>query len=246
MEKIKLVNFDYKSILGESDPYKILGVDNKAELDEISKKYKEFAKEFHPDRHTSKSQQERKEIEDIFSKITSAFNILKDPEQRKRYDYDLEVKKVISRAHNNVDPKQTTYNFDPRKTVIGGFTLNQGFTDNKVDAKELKQNKAELSFQNGLEKLRKGQLDLAIADFQSAIDLNGNIAKYHSSLGLAMIQKGWNGYAQAEFKVALSIDPNDSIAKQNYTIPNNNLTDTTKKTSDNGILSKVKNLFKKS
>jgi curved DNA-binding protein CbpA len=246
MVNTRAISENYKLILNESDPYIILGVDNQSSLEEISKKYKDFAKEFHPDRHTSKSNQEKKEIEEIFTKITSAFNILKDPEQRKRYDYELEVKKVIAKAKNLADPKQTTCSFDPRKTIAGGFTLNQGFTDNKFDAKELKNNKAELNFQNGLDKLRKGQLDLAITDFQAAIELNGNLAKYHSNLGLAMLQKGWNGYAQAEFKVALSIDPEDKIAKQNNSFTNNNITDNNKKQTESGIISKVKNLFKKS
>lgn len=248
MEKTKQMSWEtYKYILNESSPYKILGVEANATSEDINIKYKSFAKEFHPDKHVTKPDNEKKEISAIFTKITSAFNTLKDPEERKRFDYESELNKIKEQAEKNKNALKNTFNgVDPRQTMLGGFTLNNAFTDNKIDANELKKNKAELDFQNGNDKLRKGQLDLAIADLQSAIELNGKIAKYHSYLGLAMQQKGWNGYAQAEFKVALSLDPNDKIAKENYQTVNKEDNKQEKKNNDSGILNKVKNLFKKS
>lgn len=239
METVK--QLDYKEILSETDLYKILGVNNNAHLDEISEKYKRFAKDLHPDKHINKTPEEKKQITDIFTKITSAFNTLKDPQQRKKYDYELDLKKIMLNASNIVAPKSNIEG-SSNKIVITNTNI---FTDAQIDTKALKKKKAEESFESAIKNLNEGNLDSAISDFRNAIDLNGSVAKYHSNLGLAMIQKGWNGYAQAEFKVALVLDPEDKIAKQNYTFPNNNLTVTSKKTEHNGIISKVKNLFKK-
>lgn len=234
METVK--QMDYKTILNENDLYKILGVNNNADLKEISDKYKDFAKTLHPDRHINKSPEEKKEIEEVFTKITSAFNVLKDTEQRKKYDYELDLKKIMMNATNIVDPK-----FNNSKPSINTSI----FTDSNIDPKEIKRKKAESSFESAMQKLGAGQLDAAISDLRSAIDLNGNVAKYHSQLGLAMVQKGWNGYAQAEFKVALVLDPEDKIAKQNYVPSNNTSINSAKKNEQSGIMSKVKNLFKK-
>ena len=58
----------------------------------------------------------------------------------------------------------------------------------------------------------QGLMDEAITHLQDAINLNPQIAKYHSYLGLMAMKKNWNAYAIAEFKVALSFDPDDEIA----------------------------------
>ncbi len=240
MDNIKNIN---KSFLNENDPYKIFDANKETSLEDISKTYKIYAKEYHPDRHSTKSESERKEIADIFSRISSAYNKLKDPEQRKRYDYELDLEKLkIERQNVKPDFRNTLNGFDPRQTVIGGFNLNN-LTDNKIDIQELKNNKAELSFQNGKEKFSQSDFERAIADFQTSIELNSQIAKYHTYLGLAMMKKGWNGYAIAEFKISLTIDPNDKIAKNNLDLLNK---DSEKETKDNkGFFDKFKWIFKK-
>ena len=57
-----------------------------------------------------------------------------------------------------------------------------------------------------------------------------------------MKKKSWNGYAQAEFKVALNYDPKDKIALKNYK-PSNSVKNRTKKTNI-GLLDKIKSFFK--
>lgn len=63
------------------DPYEVLGVSRTASQDEIKKRYRALAKELHPDLNPGKP-----DIEDRFKRVTGAYDILSDPEQRGRYD----------------------------------------------------------------------------------------------------------------------------------------------------------------
>ena len=63
------------------DPYAVLGVDKTASDAEISKVYRKLAKELHPDLKPGD-----KEAEERFKEVSAAYNLLKDPEQRARYD----------------------------------------------------------------------------------------------------------------------------------------------------------------
>ena len=62
------------------DYYKTLGVDRKASADEIKRAYRALARKYHPDVNKQASAQEQ------FKKVTEAYEVLKDPDKRKRYD----------------------------------------------------------------------------------------------------------------------------------------------------------------
>lgn len=64
------------------DYYKVLGVDRGASDSEIAKAYKKLALKYHPD----KSDQQDNSSGETFKRITEAYNVLHDPEQRKCYD----------------------------------------------------------------------------------------------------------------------------------------------------------------
>lgn len=63
-----------------TDYYAVLGVDSGAAPAEVDARYRELAKELHPDRNADPDDQER------FKRISAAYTALKDPSTRSAYD----------------------------------------------------------------------------------------------------------------------------------------------------------------
>jgi molecular chaperone DnaJ len=62
------------------DYYKTLGVDKKASQDEIKRAYRKLARQHHPDTNKNAGAEEQ------FKRISEAYDVLGDPEKRKKYD----------------------------------------------------------------------------------------------------------------------------------------------------------------
>src|SRR5215213_1944771 len=63
-----------------TDYYNVLGVDKKASQDAIKKAYRKLARQYHPDTNKDAGAEER------FKQISEAYDVLGDPEKRKKYD----------------------------------------------------------------------------------------------------------------------------------------------------------------
>ena len=67
--------------MAKRDYYDVLGVNKKADDQEIKKAYRKLAKKYHPDTNPGD-----KKAEQLFKEVTEAYNVLSDKEKRKLYD----------------------------------------------------------------------------------------------------------------------------------------------------------------
>ena len=65
----------------EKDYYKILGIKKSAKTKDIKKQYRELARKHHPD-----ANQGSKKSEEIFKRISEAYEVLGNAKSRKEYD----------------------------------------------------------------------------------------------------------------------------------------------------------------
>ncbi len=85
------------------DYYEVLGLDKSASQEDIKKAYRKLAKEYHPDLHP-----DDKGASEKFTKINEAYEVLGDPEKRKKYD--MFGSNYNFQQGQNFDP--SSYGFD--------------------------------------------------------------------------------------------------------------------------------------
>lgn len=208
-------------VLNENNLYKVLGVSEDASLEDISKAYRLIAKELHPDLNHDLLPDEKKQAGAIFQKITAAFNTLKDSEERTKYDVNVEAQKF--REESIKKSTESRKKEEEKQQNSNTFTFKQvKFVDlEKVreEQKNLEKQKSTETFNKAKSLLENKRFDEGAEILKTLVEASPNEAKYHSYLGLALEGKGWAGYAQAEFKVALHYDANDEIAKKYYKQP---------------------------
>lgn len=88
-----------------TDYYKLLGVLPTATTEEIKKAYRQLALKYHPDRNSGD-----KNSEAFFKKVTEAYTILSDPEERENYNWEYRKGQQTSSNQNQqqkrAEPKQ--------------------------------------------------------------------------------------------------------------------------------------------
>ncbi len=67
--------------MSKRDYYEVLGLDKNASEDDIKKSYRKLAKQYHPDLNP-----DNKEAEQRFKEVNEAYEVLKDPNKKARYD----------------------------------------------------------------------------------------------------------------------------------------------------------------
>ncbi|MFC1837937.1 DnaJ domain-containing protein [Thermodesulfobacteriota bacterium] len=97
--------------------YELLGVDKKAEPDEIKHAYREKLKDWHPDKNPDR----REEAEEMTKTLNIAYDVLSDPEKRKNYNRILRFSngKDYGRYVNDTSfSNKVNMNAGPLKRII--------------------------------------------------------------------------------------------------------------------------------
>ena len=104
------------------DYYTILGVDRSASQDEIQNAYRKLARKYHPDVN--------KELgaEDTFKDVGEAYEVLKDPEKRKKYDRYGSAWKAAQESGGAPPPGYEDVWFDIRGVPDDAFSGSSEFS----------------------------------------------------------------------------------------------------------------------
>lgn len=124
---VLLVNFSAVNGLidglycGKHNCYSVLGVERDASKAEISKMYRQLAKKHHPDMH--KTAEAKEVAAEKFTLIATAYEVLKDDESRKDYDYMLDNPDKVYGHYYRYYRRQMSPKVDARIVIAVTITV---------------------------------------------------------------------------------------------------------------------------
>jgi curved DNA-binding protein CbpA len=173
------------------DHYEVIDVARLATIDEIKNAYHSLARRFHPDRFHQSDAELRNKVESAFARIAHAYEILSEESLRTGYDAKRSPKP------GPTPPKPATKPMGPNGATPSAPT---------PDAI-----RAETSFQNGLDALKRNRYDEAIRFLAEAAMLAPREARYRAHYGHALIrQSNTRRIAETELQAALSLEPENT------------------------------------
>lgn len=200
--------------LWEEDLYEILDVDENATPEEVRKAYKKLAIELHPDRFPDDAEK-REEATARFGKITNAYNVLRDEEERAEYDF--------ARRLGFANQAKAPGKGDAGDEDDGGLS-------------DARKSQAINQFDQGKNAHKNKNFSKAIQFYKEAARLDPTVADYPAFLGLAYTQQGLKTPAQKAFEQAYKLDKKHKLVRQHYLQPGT-------KQASGGILAAIMKLF---
>jgi curved DNA-binding protein CbpA len=179
--------------------YQILGVPRSADQDTLKQTYHRLARRFHPDRfHQDPSLHSR--VEDAFAKIAHAYETLRDKSGRAAYDLKLEREKDTRPA---TEPGREQPAQQPAKPATMTPPVAQSSSTPAAGVQ-----RAEDSFQRGMDALKIGKAAQAIAFFAEAARLEPKVSRYRAQYGQVLaVHEQMRHRAEAELQAAILLEP---------------------------------------
>jgi curved DNA-binding protein CbpA len=206
--------------LWEEDLYELLGVEEASTPEEIKKAYKKLAIELHPDRFPDDAAK-REEATVQFGKITNAYNILKDEEERAEYDF---ARRLGFAGSGGPGPSGGAKAAGGAKGAGGKDEAQQakggtGPIEDEGGVSEARRNQAQNQFDLGKIAHKGKNWAKAIQHYKEAARLDPAVADYPAYLGLAYTQQGLKTPALKAFEQAYKLDRKHAIVKEHYSPP---------------------------
>jgi Flp pilus assembly protein TadD len=164
--------------------YELLNISHKAPVNEIKQAYFGLAKRFHPDLfHKQADAKTQSRIQHAFTEIAHAYEILRDEETRKTYDFKL---RRLLQELERLSPEQRNKPKVEQKTL--------------TEASEI--------FEHGFNLLMEENYEQALPYILRAVHLAPETARYHAYYGkLLSIDKNQRFKAEAELQTAIKLEP---------------------------------------
>lgn len=164
--------------------YDILGVSNKAGIDELKRSYFALAKMFHPDKYHATGGEVRRRVQSAFTELAQAHETLKTVESRDVYDYRM--RKELA---------------DREKRLAAGDTGNLS----------LQIEQAAENFERGFTLLMDEEHEASLPFLARAVHFAPKNARYHAYFGKALSSDPHQRHkAESEMQTALKLDPNNA------------------------------------
>lgn len=113
--------------------YKLLGINAKADRDEVRKAYYKKLKQYHPDVYKG----DKVFAESMTSRLTEAYKVLRDDDLKKEHDKQFGTYKVKKEKSKNTSTKATVnyYYASTQANTVNGNRSQQNNDTNKVNTK---------------------------------------------------------------------------------------------------------------
>lgn len=195
--------------------YEIFGLEADASSDEIRNSYFEFAKKYHPDRITNAPDPGLNEMANfVFSEINRAYDTLSDINKKRQYDID----KITNNDDNGSGPDKSI----ERASLLHRKAKTLFNQKNYWEATTLLEEAIRLNPDRGAYFLLLGMSQMNIPtmtraaekNLTTATDLDPWSPEAFVALGLLFRNENMTKRAEGFFRKAISINPENTIAKK--------------------------------
>lgn len=212
---------EFHAAMEQKDYYEVLGVSRDSTLDEIRDSYYQLVKHFHPDVNPNADHETRARAEEIFTRITTAYETLSQQDKRRQYDTHEELTVLKSQAK---------YIYEAEMTFKKGITLliqrNYAEAEKYIrEAVQMNPEEAAYLGAHGWTKFlaaedKSSVLDEVKNSLEKAIKMNDKIPENQYYLGCIYKHTDDLRNAAKYFQKAIELDPDYIEAKREVRLLN--------------------------
>lgn len=194
-----------------SNFFQLLGVQRYSDIEEVRKNYYALAKELHPDKFQKESMKDiRPLMENLFSRISEAYDVLSNKKQRKDYEEELfeDVKtktRVLEEQQDNVSTARGNFLMGEKFFQEGKYSDACKFFETSVS---LDGTRWEYHFHLAMTQSKNPRFRAeAVYNFKKSISMNPANADAYLHLGILYRKSNKLAEARNMLKCALQWDP---------------------------------------